>query len=309
MATSGVSVSQFDDAVLKGRVLSAFRHRYEEKTPIYKQCGFETMTTDAPFEELTSFTGIGLAQRREEFQQVAIDVPKQNYTKRISVLSYAIMIPVSDEALRFLKKNKMPLRTFLKPAQLVAESMAETKEILASDVFGNAFDTNFTGMDGQPLVSASHKLGRGGTFSNYIGNVSLSQEGIEAAMIQGRKMPNDVGLPTGVGDEERIILTNEDLSFDLERILESTLQSDTANNTKNVLKGKKLRPQTNRYLPSASNWFMINTGIKDGLIELVETDVTLKEFGDDKTHTMYFEAYMMLTFDLFEPRRTQGSNF
>lgn len=308
MGASGISTSQFDDAVLRGRVISTFRIRYNEKTPIYKQCGFEHMTTDGPFEEMTGYTGIGLAQRREEFQQVAIDVPKQNYTKRINVVSYAIMIPVSDEALRFLRKGKMPLRTFLKPSQLVAESIAETKEILASDVFGNAFDTNFTGVDGQPLVSASHKLGRGGTASNYIGNVSLSQEGIEAALIQGRKMPNEVGLPTGVGDEEKILVTNEDLGFDLERILESTLQSDTANNTKNVLKGKKIRPQQNRYLPSASNWFMVNTGIKDGLIELVETDADLRDFGDEKTHSMYFEAYMMLAFDWFEWRRIQGSN-
>jgi hypothetical protein len=309
MATAGLSTHQFDDAAIRGRVKSAFRHRYEEKTPVYKMCGFESDTTDAPFEEYTSFTGIGLAPRREEFQQVAIDVPKQNYTKRVNVLSYAIMVPVSDEALRFLKRNKLPIRTFLKPSQLVAESLAETKEVLASEVFGNAFDSTYAGMDGQPLVSATHKLGRSGTASNYIGNVSLSQEGIEAALIQGRKMPSDVGLPIGVGDEEKIILTQEDLTFDLERILDSTLQSDTANNAKNVLKGKKLKPASNRYLPSVSNWFIINTGVKDGLIELTETDADMRDFGDEKTHTMYFEAYMMIAFDWFEWRRVQGSNF
>lgn len=309
MATFGVTSHQFDDAAIRGTVKSAFRHKYDESTPLWKACGFEEDSTNSPFEEYTSFTGIGLAPRREQGQQVAIDVPKQNYTKRVNVLNYAIMVPVTQEALRFFKRGKMPMRTFIKPSEMVAESLAQTCEILASDVFGNAFDTNFTGVDAQPLVSASHKLGRSGTASNFIGTVSLSQEGIEAALIQGRKMPDDVGLPVGVGSGEKLILTNEDLSFDIERILDSTLQSDTANNTKNVLKGKGLKAVQNRYLPSTSNWFIINTSIKDGLIALFETKPEMNDFGDDKTHTMYFEGYMMVAFDWFEWRRVQGSNF
>lgn len=307
MATTGISVSQFDDAVIRGKVRMTFM-KYQEPTPIYKRMGFQTIDSDSPFEEFSSMTGIGLARRRSEFQQVAIDTPKQNYTKRVHVLSYAIMIPVSDEALRFLKRGKMPMRTFLKPTAMASQALVETKEILASDVLGNAFSTDYLHPDGQPLISASHKLGRGGTGSNYIGNVSLAQESLEAALIQGRKMPSDTGLPIGVGDGEKILITNEDPSFEIERILESTLQSDTANNAKNVLKGKKIRPEANRYLPSTSNWFMRNTGVEDCIVEVVETDSLLKDFSDDKTHTMFFEAYMMVAYDFFEWRGIQGSN-
>ena len=44
--------------------------------------------------------------------------------------------------------------------------MANTKQIKAASVLNNAFAVDFTGGDGQPLVSNSHPLGGGGTASN-----------------------------------------------------------------------------------------------------------------------------------------------
>lgn len=312
MATYGISVSQFDDASIRGTIKSAFRHKYRETSPIWKECGFQVDDTNAPFEEYTSVSGIGLAPRKEQFQQIAIDVPKQNFTKRINVLQYAIMVPVSEEALRWLKNSKMSLKAFIKPSELCAESIKVTNELLAADVFGNAFSATVgLGMDGQPLVSATHKLGRGNTGSNYIGRVSLSQTGLEAALIQGRKMPDDVGLPVGVGQGERLIVCQEDERYNAIRIITSTLQSNTTNNAVNALKGdlKIENLRTNRYLPSTTNWFIVNKGVENALICLQEKEADMRDHGDDKRYVMYFSGYESIAFDWFEWRGVQGSDF
>jgi hypothetical protein len=309
MATTGVSTHQFDDAVLRGRVKSAARHKLKTKDMVYKKCGFKTMDSTGPWEEYVDFTGIALLPRKEEFGQVANDVPKQNYVFRINNLAYAVQIPMSEEAIRALKAGKTNVMSFIRPAELVAEACLRTKEVIAADVFANAFDTNYVGRDGKPLISTTHTLGRGGSASNHLGAVSISQEALEAAIIQGRKMPDDVGLPVGVGDEEKILVIQEDSTFDVDRILNSTLQSDNANNAKNALKGKNIRPQANPYLASTSNWFLINTGVDLGLIEQVETAEDVRDFGDDKTHTKYTQIYMNVGFGFFEWRGVQGSNF
>jgi hypothetical protein len=312
MGTNGLTTHQFDDAFIRGSIKSAFRVAIDESTPLWKACGFEELETDKPWEEFSSFSGIGPAPRREEFQQIAIDTPKQNYTQRVNLHEYAIAIPVSDTALRFLKRGKTPIRAALKPSKMAAESIQVTNELLASDVFGNAFDTtNFTGMDGQPLVSASHKLGKSSaTASNKIGTVAFSQSALEAAGVQARKFPDDVNLPVGVKKGQKpLIVAQEDLDDEIDRVLNSTLQSNTANNAINTVKGKYDKA-TNRYLPSTTNWFVVHRAEEDGLYAIFETMPTMKEFGDDKVHAMYFEAYQMVGFDFgLNWRRVQGSDF
>lgn len=308
MATAGVTTHQFDDAAIRGSIKSAFRVTYDNTKPLWKDLGFEESDTIKPWEEFSSFTGIGLAPQREEFQQVAIDVPKQNYTQRVNLLEYAIAIPVSDTALRFLKRAQVQLKDALKAPKMAAESMSQTNEVLASDVFGNAFSTDFTGMDGVPLVSTAHKLGRGGTTSNHLGAVSFAQASLEAAIIQANKFPDDVGLPVGVRNGERWLVLPEEYSFEADRILNSTQQSNTANNAINTVKGKFVS-KPNRYLPSTSNWFVVNKGEEDGLHAIFETKPMMKEFSDDKVHAMFFEAYQMVAFTFgLNWRRVQGSN-
>jgi len=125
MSTQGFSAQHMlDDAAIRGTLKGAFRKTYDTKAPKWKACGFEQDSTVKPFEEFSSFSGISLAPRREEFSQTATDVPKQNYTMRIRMLEYAVMIPVSDSAVRFLKRGMGSVREFIRPAEMAAESMA-----------------------------------------------------------------------------------------------------------------------------------------------------------------------------------------
>ncbi len=308
MATVGISSHQFSDAVITGSVKSSFLKQINSTKPFWELSGFEKDTTKKPYDDYTSWTGTGLVPRKEEFQQVATDAPKQNYTKRVSQTVFAMAIPISEESERFLRRGMMSGKEFLKPAKMVANSMKQTNEILGSDVFGNAFDSNFTGPDGVSLVSASHKLGRGGTASNFIGNVSFSQSAIEAACIQSDRFPDDVGLQVGVAQGEQVLLIPPEYRFEAKRILNSTQHSDNANNAINALKGENLSFQVNPYLPSTTNWFKINKGEEECLFATFETEPMVRDYTDDKTHVHFYEAYEMVAFDFgLNWRRVQGA--
>lgn len=310
MATMALTSHQFDDAAMRGTIKSAFRKKYEESKPLWKNMGFEEETTTRPWEEYTSYTGLGLAPRKEENQQVVIDTPKQNYTRRITVFEYALMMAMSEAMDRFIKRGTVAVRQYIRPAEMIAEALKQTNEVLAADIFGNAFSAAFTGADGVSLVSASHKLGMGGTASNYIGLASFSQSSLETALIQGDRFVDDRGLQVGVADGKRILVIPPEYRMEAKRILKSTHESNNNTNAINVLHDEQLDPQPNRYLPSFTNWFIVNTGEKDGLIALTETETEMRSFKDDKTHTKYFQGYMMRGFDFgLNWRRVQGSDF
>ena len=70
--------------------------------------------------------------------------------------------------------------------------MANTKQIKAASVLNNAFDSNFTGGDGQPLVSNAHPLGGGGTASNRPSTYTdLNETSLEDALISVSTLTDD----------------------------------------------------------------------------------------------------------------------
>jgi len=309
MATESITSHEFDDASLRGTIMKMWRHRNGMQAKRWEKQGFKKMTTKKPFEEFSRMSGIGPAPIKEQNAQTKIDVPKQGETKRVNVTARAVMIPISEEMQRFLSRGQISPRQVLKPTEMVNDSVHIAMETDAADIFANAFDTtNAPGPDLVSLVNDSHRLIKGGTDSNYIGPVSFDQASLEAAAVQSRKFLDDVGIPVGVGDGERILALPEDYVEEAERILMSTLQSDNANNAINVLKNKRYRIEGNPHFASSSNWFVVHPQIDGCLIMLVETEPRVDDFGDDKTGTRFFRAYVMYGVDFYEWRGIQGSD-
>lgn len=308
MATTGFTTSGLDDAALRANLRGVFNFGLERET-LWQKSGFKEDSTEKPFEEYSSVSGLGYAERKNEFEAPIMDVPKQNYTKRVNVVAYAKVTGISAEAKRFIQRGSIPMREVFKLPKMVLNSLNALNDVMATDVFGNAFSSTLgLGPDGQPLCSASHVLGRGGTGSNTLEAVSLSQASLEAAIIQSDRFTDEAGIPVGLpAGSAQMLLLPPDLGFEADRIINSALQSDTANNAKNTLKGR-FTVQTNRMLPSSTNWFIVNKGVDDSLIALFETKPKLNEFSDDKVGAMYFQAYQMCAFDWFNWRGVQGSS-
>ena len=299
--SQGVVTSQFTDPVLRGSLLETFRVSNEQRDFEWKKCGFEEMTSDKAFEEIAEFAGLGLAPRREELAQGAVDIVKQGYVVRINQYAYSINMPVSREAQKFKQYREAIMGT-----ESVNESLHNSVEILCADVFGNAFSTT-AGLlpDGKPICAVGHKLPRGGTFDTAITAASIGQTSIESMYILAAKMPGGHGIPVGV--KLKKILVPWDQYFETKRVLKSDGQYDTPNRAINALSDEGLDIATNRYLPSTSNWFGI-TDAKLGILVIWTEKPNLVEVGMDLNRATVYSGNMMVGIAPVNPRRLLGSN-
>lgn len=289
------------DASLKPTLLFAFKTA-SEGTPEYKGMGFQEITSSDAYEEMVEYAGFGPAPRKGELAQMAVDVVQQGYKKRINQIAYAIMMPVSKEALKFAKYKEA-----IDGAASIAESLRLRVEYLCADIFANAFDgTNWAGPDGQPLCSTSHKLIRGGTFSTRMAtDASLSETALETVVTQCRKMPGSHGHPVGIQPEKLLIPV--ELEWEAKRILRSAQQNDTMNNAINPLKDEGIAIKTNRFFASTTNWF-VKTSAKKGLYVIWTTKPEFEETTVNAQRARVFDGYQMLGVDYVDPRAVIGSN-
>ncbi|HYE99344.1 MAG TPA: hypothetical protein VEJ18_10555, partial [Planctomycetota bacterium] len=242
---------------------------------IWKQCGITEATTTRPFDEYTEMSGMGLAARQNEFQNAVSDVVKQGYDYRINQFIYGINMAVSQMAL--MSKD---LKKAIASSKAVAESLYNTREILHADVFANAFSSTVGLLpDGQPMCTAAGKLVRGGTMDNLLDGVSFVESGVEAGFIRAHKMPGGHGIPVGVSVQGVVI--PPEYEFDAIRLFKSQQQSGTANNAINALRekaGASFKVTVNRFLASASNWFL-ETDAELGVLSLVMQEARVEEVG------------------------------
>ena len=289
------------DASLKETLLFAFKTA-SEGTPEYKGCGFQEITSNDAYEEMTEYAGFGPAPEKKEGAQMTVDIVMQGYTKRINQVAYAIMMPVSEEAIRFKKYKEA-----IDGAASIAESLRLRVEYLAADIFGNAFDsTNFAGPDGVSLCSTAHKLIRGGTFSTRMAtDASLSETAIETMVTQGRKMPGSHGHPVGIMLKK--IVGPYEIEMEVKRILKSSQQNDTMLNAINSLKDEGIEFKGNRFLSSTTNWFAV-TSAKKGLYVIWTTKPDFREDTINSQRVKVFDGYEMLGVDYVDPRCVIGSN-
>jgi hypothetical protein len=294
-------VTANESAALKETLLFAFKTA-SDGTPEYKGMGINEVSSNDAYEEMVEYAGFGPAPVKEQMAQMAVDVVQQGYTKRITQVASAVMMPVSEEAIRFQKYKEA-----IDAAGSIAESLRLRVEYLVSDMFGNAFDaTNFAGPDGASLCSLTHKLIRGGTFSNRMAtDASLSETALETITVQCRKMPGSHGHPVGV--QPRRVIGPPDLEWEAKRILNSAQQNDTMNNAINAIKGEGMVWKGNRFLPSSTNWF-VGTSAPKSLYIIWTKKAEFRDYEVNAQRAKVFDGYQMLGVDWVDPRGLIGSN-
>lgn len=296
----GAFITANESASLKETLLFAFKTA-SEGTPEYKGMGFNEVNSDDAYEEMVEYAGFGPAPAKEEAATMAVDVVSQGYTKRITQTAYAVMMPVSEEAIRFRKYKEA-----IDGAASIAESLRLRVEYLVADLFANAFDsTNFAGPDSVSLCNTAHKLIRGGTYSNMPAtNASLSETALETIITLTRKMPGSHGYPVGVKPER--LIGPPDLEWEAMRILKSDKQNDTMNNATNTMKGV-MTWKGNRFMASTTNWF-VGTSAKKGLYIIWTMKPEFREYDVNAQRAHVYDGYQMLGVDFVDPRSLIGVN-
>jgi hypothetical protein len=258
------------------------------------------------YEQGVQITPFGLAPVKGQGAPVQYDGEVQGVVTTYSHIAYALGYIVTYEE----QQDNLYKEVATRRAQANAFSMSQTVEQVAAFLYNNAFSTTyFTTGDGVALCSASHVNATGGTFSNTLTPAAdLSEAALEDLTIQIMGAQNDTGLLINIMPESLHISRNE--WFNANRILQSVLQADSANNNINVLKATNAFPKgikMNHYFSSAHPWF-IRTNCPEGMTMFWRQQPTFDQDNDFDNKNLKAASYMRFSVGCTDPRGIYGSN-
>ena len=267
---------------------------------------YDEETSTRAYEEDVGMSGFGLAEEVPEGGKTPYDEARQGFIQRYINRTYRKGFIVTMEAMEDNQYNIEFLGK--KKAEALKFSMNQTREILGANVYNRAFTAGYVYGDGKVLCASDHPRIAGGTFSNIPSVAAdLSEAALEQACIDIAGFTDDRGLIRSFLPETLHI--PKELIFEAHRILNSILQSDSANNNVNALRAMNIFPggaKVNHYFTDADAWF-IRTNCPDGMKYKNRKDVTFGLDNDADTFNAKFYAYFRCSFGNSDPRGIYGS--
>ncbi|MGW8178956.1 MAG: hypothetical protein ACWGQW_09365 [bacterium] len=240
---------------------------------------FDMDTSRQNYEEDVLVTGFGLAPVKPQAMSVSYDTESQGHVSRYTHVVYGLGYIVSREEL----EDNLYAVVSKRRAQALAFSMRQTKENVHANVYNRAFDSTYTGGDGQELICTDHPT-KSGNQSNQLTVASdLSESAIEDLIIQIMGAVNDRGLKISLMPQSLHVHRSD--WFEANRILKSVLQNDTAINAVNVLRSTNALPRgimVNHYFSDTDAWF-IRTNAPRGLISYQRRAIEFTQDNDFDT--------------------------
>jgi hypothetical protein len=279
-----------------------FGLEYDSYPPEYSAV-FSSNTSNKAFEEDVLLQGFGNAPTKNEGSAISYDDAGQQWTARYQHETIALAFAISEEAEEDGQYGSIASRY----TKALARSMASTKELKAANVLNFSQTAGYTGGDGVTLLSASHPT-RSGNQSNVLGTAAdLSETSLEAVLINIADMKDDRGLRIAAQGQTLVIPTA--YTFTANRILQSDLQNDTANNAINAIKNNGYLPggsHVMRRLTDSDAWF-VTTDVPDGLKMFQRSPMKKGMEGDFETGNVRYKVRERYSFGFTDWRGIFGS--
>jgi len=259
--------------------------QYSEHPQEWSQI-FDAESSEKAYEEDAEVTGFGLAPVKTQGGSVSYDSETQGPTKRYTHVTYALGYIVTrdeqdDNLYEVVSKRRIKALAF---------SIRQTEEIVAANVLNRAFNSSYTGGDAKELCATDHPT-VDGTQSNKLATAAdLSEASLEDLIIQIMEAKNSRGLRISLMPKKLIVPPA--LAFDAERIINSTLQSGTANNDTNAVKSMGLikgGAVINHYLTDSDAWFL-QTNAPNGLMRFNRRATEFRQDNDFDTENAKAKA-------------------
>jgi hypothetical protein len=192
-------------------------------------------------------------------------------------------------------------------ARHLAQSLVETKELLAANVLNQAFNSSVPGGDGVSLISNAHPIVNG-TFSNQLATAAvLSQTSLEQMLIQIRQAVDNNGKKIRLVPLQLIVAPGN--IFQAEVLLKSVLRTGNANNDINPVKSIGLLDEGAAVLSrltSSTAWW-VQTDAPEGFKLLMRRRLEKTMEGDFETDTMRYKATERYDLGFTDPRCAYGT--
>ena len=266
---------------------------------------FTTESSDRAFEEEVMLSGFGAAPTKGEGSGVSYDDAQEAYTARYNHETIALAFSITEEAVEDNLYDRLSSRY----TRALARSMAHTKQVKAASVLNNAFSAGANaGGDGVALVSSSHPLTSGGTFSNTpTTQADLNETSLEDALISIAGFVDERGLKVALRGTKLII--PRQLQFVAERLMVSNLRVGTADNDVNAIRSMGMLPNgyaVNDFLTDPDAFFVM-TDAPRGFVHFERTPLSTNMEADFDTGNMRFKARERYSFGFSDPRAVFAS--
>ena len=265
---------------------------------------FVTESSDRAFEEEVMLSGFANAPTKQEGAAVVFDQANETFTARYTHETVALAFAITEEAIEDNLYDRLAGRY----TRALARSMSHTKQVKAAAVLNNAQITTVLGGDGVPLISASHPLSNGGTFSNVLATAAdLNETSLEQMLIDIAGFVDERGLR--IAAQGRKMIIPKELQFTAERILKSPLRVGTADNDINAMANMGMVPEgyrVNHFLTDTDSFFLI-TDVPNGFKHFERSPVRTAIEGDFDTGNVRFKARERYSFGFSDPRCVFGN--
>lgn len=302
MATGVITTGNHPKALWPG-IKEIFGASYDEYPEEFSMI-FDRVQSDMKYEEYFEVTGFPLAPKKPEGDSVSYASEAQGYDHRVTNVTYALGYIVTMEEMQDNLYEKVSGQR----ASRLAWSMRQTKENVGANILNRAFNSSYTFGDGKELIATDHPT-EDGTQSNELSVAAdLSEASLEDLTIQISKSTNTTGLRIQLRPQTLIVPPDE--IYNATRILESTLQNDTANNAINALRAVGVIPEitVNHYLTDTDAFFIkTNIPTGEGMIYQERMPIEFEQdnsFNDKNARATAVERY---TFSAVDWRAIFGS--
>ena len=265
---------------------------------------YEAETSERSFEEETKLSGFGNAPVKDEGSAVAYDNAQEAFAARYNHETIALGFSVTEEAVEDNLYDTLSARY----TKALARSMSNTKQVKASNVLNNGWDSSYTGGDGKVLFATDHPLVSGGTNSNTQSTAAdLNESSLENAVIQIAAWTDERGLL--IAAKPRKLIIPPALQFVATRLLDTEQRTGTADNDINAIKNNGAIPEgyaINHYLTDTDGYFL-TTDVPNGLKHFTRTSLTTSMDGDFDTGNVRYKARERYSFGWSDPLGMWGS--
>jgi len=265
---------------------------------------FDTEGSDRAFEEEVLLSGFGEAVVKDEGGGVSYDTAQESWVARYQHETIALAFALTEEAMEDNLYEGLAKRY----TKALARSMAHTKNVKGASVLNNAFATSgYTGGDGDTLC-ANHTLLSGATLRNEPATAAdLNETSLEAAYITIADWTDERGLNIQIKPKSLIIPS--DLCFVAERVLKTTLRTNTADNDINAINSKSAIPggyDVNHFLTDVDGWF-IKTDAPNAMKHFNRVSMKTGMEGDFETGNVRYKARERYSFGWSDYRGIYGT--
>jgi hypothetical protein len=276
---------------------------YKEWEPEYSQY-LDVVDSSQAFEEYQGIAGLGLVPEKTQGQNLAFDAEKQGFNKRAVNVSYALGTQVTIEEIN----DNLYMKKATERTAMLRRSARQTVEVVSALQLDRAFNSSFTGADAKEMCATDHPNVSGGTFSNELTTAAdMSETAIEDLTIQIMQALDDRGNRAQLMPRKLICHTND--FYRAHRILDSTLQNDTANNAINVLRSQSIIPDgilASHYMSNNDDWF-IKTDCPYGMMFQWRQRPMIDEDNDFATKNFMCSVFMRFVPFWVDPRGVFGT--